>query len=78
LALLCVINSLLNNLDTKLRVKQKLICDIFGAVRDFEMKLKLFQEVLENANLCYFSSCDLLHKDGSVLVPFPSGCAVEF
>jgi hypothetical protein len=26
---------------------------------------------------CYCSSCDLLHKDRSVEVPFPSVCAVE-
>jgi hypothetical protein len=32
---------------------------------------------LENVNLCHFSSCDLLHKDGSLSVPFPSVHAVE-
>jgi hypothetical protein len=28
-------------------------------------------------NLCLFSSCDLLHKDGAVSVPFHSVSAVE-
>jgi len=32
---------------------------------------------LENLNLCHFSSCNLLHKDGSVSVPFPSVRALE-
>jgi len=41
------------------------------------MKLKLFWQQLENVNICHFSSCDLLHKDGSVSVPFPSVRAVE-
>jgi hypothetical protein len=26
---------------------------------------------------CHFSSCNFLHKDGSVSVPFPSAHAVE-
>jgi hypothetical protein len=55
----------------------KIISDMFGAVRTFEVKLKLFQNQLENANLCHFSSCNLLHKDGSVSVLFPSVPAVE-
>jgi hypothetical protein len=41
------------------------------------MKLRLFRKQLENVNLCHFSSCDLLHKDGSVSVPFSSVRAVE-
>jgi hypothetical protein len=41
------------------------------------MKLKLFWKQLENVNLCNFSSCDLLHQDGPVSVPFPHVCAVE-
>jgi hypothetical protein len=40
---------------------------MFGFVRAFEMKLKLFRELLENVA---FSSCDLLHKGGSGSVPF--------
>jgi len=39
--------------------------DMFGAVRAFETKLKLFRKQLEIVNLCHFSYCDLLHKDGS-------------
>jgi hypothetical protein len=45
--------------------------DKFGAVRIFEMKLKLFRKQLENVNPCHFSSCYLLPMDGSVSVPFP-------
>jgi hypothetical protein len=41
------------------------------------MKRKSFQKQLENLNLCYFSSCDSLHKGGSVIVPFPSVLAAE-
>jgi hypothetical protein len=29
---------------------------MFGAVRAFEIKLKLFRKQLENANLCHFLS----------------------
>jgi hypothetical protein len=47
---------------------------MFGSVRAFEMKLKLFRELLENVS---FSSCDLVHKGGPVSVPFPSVLAVE-
>jgi hypothetical protein len=54
----------------KLQGQQKLTSDMCGTARAFEMKLKLFWKQLENVNLCHFSSCDLLHKDGSVSVPF--------
>jgi hypothetical protein len=77
LALLCDISHHINDFNTKLRGEQKLISDMFGAVRAFEIKLELFWKKLENINLCHFSSCDLLHKDGSVSVPFPSNHAVE-
>jgi hypothetical protein len=50
---------------------------MFLAVNAFEIRLKLFRKQLENVNLCRFSSCDLLHNDGSVNVPFPSVRAVE-
>jgi hypothetical protein len=73
--LLCDISRHLNN--TELQGQQKLISDTFCAVRVVEMKLKLFRKQMKNVNLCHFPSCDLLHKDGSVNVPFPSVCAVE-
>jgi hypothetical protein len=41
------------------------------------MKLKLFCKQLKNVNLCHFSSCNLLHNDGSASVPFPSVHAIE-
>jgi hypothetical protein len=63
LALLCDTSLHLNDLHTKVQSQQKLS----------EMKLKQ----LENATLCHFPSCDLLYKDGSVSVPFPSILAVE-
>jgi hypothetical protein len=62
LALLCVISHHLNDLYTKIKRQWKLIFDMFGAVRAFDMKLKLFQKQLENVNLCNFSSCDTLCK----------------
>jgi hypothetical protein len=62
LALLCGISRHANDLNTKPQVQQKLISD----VRAFEMKLKLFRKQLENVNMCHFSSCVLLHNDGSV------------
>jgi len=50
---------------------------MFGAVIAFEMELKLVRKQLENVNLFHSSSCDLLHKDGSVSIPFTNVRAVE-
>jgi hypothetical protein len=44
LVLLCDISHHVNELSTKLQGQQKLISDMFGAVRAFEVKLKLFLE----------------------------------
>jgi hypothetical protein len=77
LALLYDISHHVNNLNTKLQGQYKVIFDMFGAVRAFEMKLKLFRKQLKNVNMCHFDFCDLLHKDGSASVPFPSVRAVE-
>jgi hypothetical protein len=66
LALLCDISHCVNNLSAKFKDKQELISDMSGTVRAFEMKLLLLQKKLENVGWCHFSSCDLLHKDGSV------------
>jgi hypothetical protein len=41
---------------------------MFMPVKAFEKKLKLCRKELENVNLCNYSSCDLLHNDGSVSV----------
>jgi hypothetical protein len=51
LALLCDISNHVNYLNTKLQDQQKLISDMFGAVRAFEIKLKLFRKQLEKVNL---------------------------
>jgi hypothetical protein len=48
-----------------------------GAVRAFEMKLKLFRKQLENFNLYHCSFRELRHKDGSVSDAFPIARAVE-
>jgi hypothetical protein len=76
-ALLCDINHHVNVLNTKLQRQQKRVSDMSGAAREFAMKPKLFRKQLENVNLCHFSSCVLLYKNGSVSVPFPSVRAVE-
>jgi hypothetical protein len=49
---------------------------MFGAVRGFELKLKMFRKQMEDVNVC-FSSCNLFHKDGSANVSFPSALAAE-
>jgi hypothetical protein len=38
----------------------------FEAIRTFHMKLKLLRNQMENFNLRYFSSCNLLQNDASV------------
>jgi hypothetical protein len=50
---------------------------MYGTVRGFEKKLKLFWKQFEYVNLCHFSSCDLLHKDGSVSTLFLSVSSLE-
>jgi hypothetical protein len=75
LALLCEISHNLHELSTK--GQHNLIYDMFGLVRPFEMKLKLFRKQLQNVNLFNFTSCDLDHKNASVTVPFPDVRAVE-
>jgi hypothetical protein len=50
---------------------------MFGAVGDFELKLKLYRKQLGNINLCHFSSCNLHHRNGSVSVPFLTVHALE-
>jgi hypothetical protein len=54
ITVLCDTSHHVHGLNTKLKVQQKLIYDMFGAVRAFEMKLKLFRKHLENVNLCQF------------------------
>jgi hypothetical protein len=66
LALPCDIRHQLHDLNTKHHGLQKLISDMSGIAKASEIKVKLFWKHLENSNLCNFSSCDLLHKDGSM------------
>jgi hypothetical protein len=54
LALLWDMSHHLYKLNTKPQDQQKLIPDMFRAVRAFEMKLKLFRKEMENVNLCHF------------------------
>jgi hypothetical protein len=54
-ALQCDMSRHWNDLNTKFHSQQKLSSDMFGAVRFFEMKLKLFRKQSENINLCCFS-----------------------
>jgi hypothetical protein len=59
------------------KTQNNIISDMFGVVRASEMKLKLFRNEFENVNLCQFSACDLLYRDGAISVPLPSVRAVE-
>jgi hypothetical protein len=43
-----------NNLNTKLQGLQKLISDMSGIARAFEIKLKLFWKQTKNINLSFF------------------------
>jgi hypothetical protein len=38
----------------------------------FEIMLELFWKQFENVIQCHFPSCELLHKNGSVRVSFPT------
>jgi hypothetical protein len=61
----------------KLQGQQKVIYVMLGAIKTLSMNLNQFRTHMENVNLCHFSSSDLIHKDGSISVPFPSDSAVE-
>jgi hypothetical protein len=54
LEMLCDTSHHLSNLNTKLQGERKLISDMFGAVRAFEMKLKLFWKQLEYVDMPFF------------------------
>jgi hypothetical protein len=54
-----------------------IIYNVFGAIRTFEIKLKVLREQMKNVNLCHFSSCDSLHKSASLNIPFPNIHAAE-
>jgi hypothetical protein len=54
LALLCDISHQVTDINTKLQVQQKLISEVFGAVRTFGINLKVFQYQLENVKLSFF------------------------
>jgi hypothetical protein len=59
-------------LNTKLQGHQKLISNMFGAVRASEMKVKLIRKQLENVNLCHFFFLRFAHKHGTLNVHFPA------
>jgi hypothetical protein len=61
----------------ELQDQYKFVFDRFGALVAFEMHLRLFRKQLENLCFSHSSSCVLLHKDGSVSVPFLSVRAIE-
>jgi hypothetical protein len=77
LALICDIRYHLNYLSTKLQGQQKLIFDMFGAVRAFGMELKLCRKHLEDVNLCDFSFCDFVRKAGTICVLFATVRVLE-
>jgi hypothetical protein len=43
---------------------------MFGALRAFDIKLKLLLKHTKSVSMCRFSPCDLLRKDGAVRFPF--------
>jgi hypothetical protein len=64
-----------NYLNTKLQSQQKLTSDIIWAVRSFEMKLKLLSK--QKMLTCVIVIHVLLHKDGSVSIPFATVHSIE-
>jgi hypothetical protein len=51
-----------SDFNSKLQRQEKLISDMFGAARPFEMDLTFFWKELKNVNLCNFSSCDVFAR----------------
>lgn len=51
------------------KVQQEVIADMYEAVRGFEVKPRVFQKQLQNVNVYYFSSFNLLRNVESVSVP---------
>lgn len=63
LAFLADITGHLNDLNLKLQGSDKLICDLFEAVRAFEIKLGLFTSQLKKGQLTHFPTCQNAFAD---------------
>jgi hypothetical protein len=59
LALLCYISHEVKDLNTNHKGQEKLIYDMFGAVRACEMKLKLFRKQQENVDRVCDKKCSI-------------------
>jgi hypothetical protein len=52
----------MNELNTKLQGKAKLLPDLFPATKDFELKLKLINKHAKECSLAHFLSCKSVSK----------------
>jgi hypothetical protein len=65
------------DLNTEFQVRQKLIFWYVWGCQRFWNEAETVSESVGNADMCYLSSYDILHEDGSVCIPFPSVRAEE-
>ena len=71
LAILCDITSHLNELNTKLQGKDKLISHVYADITAFQAKLQLFIQQARRAQLVHFPTCTALRQDQQINATFP-------
>jgi hypothetical protein len=58
-----------NDLNTRLQGKRRLVCDMFLDVKSFQLKLKLFSKQLNDGNLYHFPCCKNISQEGNSKIP---------
>jgi hypothetical protein len=61
-----------NDLNTTLQRKGRLVCDMVSDVKSFQLKLKLFTKQLNEGNLYHFPCCNSISQEGNIKIPCKS------
>jgi hypothetical protein len=69
LAFLADITHHVNDLNTRLLGKGRLVCDMFSYIKSFQLKLKLFAKQLNEGNLYHFPCCKSISQEGNSKIP---------
>jgi hypothetical protein len=69
LAFLADITHHVNDLNTRLQGKGRLLCDMFSDAKSFQLKLKLFAKQLNEENLYHFPCCKSISQEGNNKIP---------
>jgi hypothetical protein len=69
LAFLADVTDHVNDLNTRLLGKGRLVFDMFSDVKPFQLKLKLFAKQLNEGNLYNFPCCKSISQEGNSKIP---------